>query len=111
MKEVLCSAFYLDNLYRGEILCCGAPGNGVFFDRERQKGLRQKLYPGVSRLYSWLPVKRSGSVDGEKLKAQMERILAKLDGYSFILLMPGSWDKSSTAIYSTCRPSMISMRS
>ena len=80
MKEVLCSAFYLDNLYRGEILCCGAPGNGVFFDRERQKGLRQKLYPGVSRLYSWLPVKRSGSVDGEKLKAQMERILAKLDG-------------------------------
>lgn len=80
MKEVLCSAFYLDNLYRGEILCCGAPGNGVFFDREGQEELRKKLYPKARRLYAWLPVKRSGSVDGEKLKAQMERILAKLDG-------------------------------
>lgn len=81
MKDCMVSAYFLDNLYQGKILCSGYPRNSIFFNKERSKELRSSLGLSDKRLYSYMPTWRGvlKQIDSEKNTNQVEYFFVKLD--------------------------------
>lgn len=81
MKDIMTSAYFLNNLYQGKILCSGYPRNSVFFDKNRSKDIRKKLGLQDKRLYSYMPTWRGvlKQIDSEKNTNQVEYFFVLLD--------------------------------
>lgn len=81
MKDIMVSAYFLDNLYQGKILCSGYPRNSVFFDKERSRLLRENLGYTNKKLYCYMPTWRGvlKQIDSEKNTDQVEYYFALLD--------------------------------
>lgn len=81
MKDIMVSAYFLDNLYQGKILCSGYPRNSIFFDKERGRELKKRLGLCDKRLYSYMPTWRGvlKQIDSEKNTDQVEYFFVKLD--------------------------------
>lgn len=81
MKDIMISAYFLDNLYQGKILCSGYPRNAVFFDKKRSKELREHLGLQNKRLYSYMPTWRGvlKQIDSGKNTDQVEYFFVQLD--------------------------------
>ncbi|MCI9388261.1 MAG: glycosyltransferase [Lachnospiraceae bacterium] len=81
MKDHMVSAYFLDDLYQGKILCSGYPRNSVFFDAKKGAELCGKLGLEGKRLYSYMPTWRGvlKHIDRQKNTYQVEYFLADLD--------------------------------
>lgn len=81
MKDIMVSAYFLDNLYQGKILCSGYPRNSLFFDKKRGQELRERLGLQNKRLYSYMPTWRGvlKQIDSEKNTDQVEYFFVLLD--------------------------------
>lgn len=81
MKECMVSAYFLDNLYQGKVLCSGYPRNSIFFDRDREAKLRSKLGLESKKLYGYMPTWRGvlKHIDEEKNTYQVEYFLEDMD--------------------------------
>lgn len=81
MKDIMVSAYFLDNLYQGSILCSGYPRNSVFFDTERRKELRKTLNWEDKKLYGYMPTWRGNlkNIDSQKITSTLEYYFMQLD--------------------------------
>ena len=81
MKEIMVSAYFLEQLYQGKILCSGYPRNSVFFDEKRRQEVREKLPFAGKKLYGYMPTWRGNlkDIDSEKNTDQLEYFFAQLD--------------------------------
>ena len=81
MKEVMTSAYFLANLYQGNILCSGYPRNSVFFDSKKAEKIRADLGLEKKKLYGYMPTWRGilKQIDSGKNAGQIERFLIELD--------------------------------
>lgn len=81
MKDIMVSAYFLDNLYQGKILCSGYPRNSVFLDKKRGQVLRESLGLQNKRLYSYMPTWRGvlKQIDSAKNTDQVEYFFVQLD--------------------------------
>lgn len=81
MKDIMTSAYMLNNLYKGKILCSGYPRNSVFFEEEKAKELRTKLGLDGKRLYGYMPTWRGvlKHLDPKKNTDQVEYYFVQLD--------------------------------
>lgn len=81
MKDCMISAYFLDNLFQGKILCSGYPRNSIFFDRGREKELRGRLGLEGRKLYAYMPTWRGvlKHIDAEKNTYQVEYFLEDMD--------------------------------
>ncbi|MDO4338990.1 MAG: CDP-glycerol glycerophosphotransferase family protein [Eubacteriales bacterium] len=81
MKDIMISAYFLENSYQGKVLCSGYPRNAVFFDKERSKRLRTELGLDGKRLYGYMPTWRGvlKQIDSQKITNQLEYYLVYLD--------------------------------
>lgn len=81
MKECMTSAYFLDNLYQGKILCSGYPRNSIFFDRGAEKKLRRRLGLEGKKLYGYMPTWRGvlKHIDARKNTYQVEYFLEDMD--------------------------------
>lgn len=112
MKDIMVSAYMLDNLYEGNILCSGYPRNSVFFDREKAEKLRSDLGFEGKRLYSYMPTWRGvlKHIDSQKNTDQLEYYFAQLDKklredeIFFVRLHPFIDNSIDYSVYSHIRP-------
>lgn len=81
MKDIMVSAYFLEQLYQGKILCSGYPRNSVFFDEDRRKAVRAELPYGNKKLYGYMPTWRGNlkDIDSEKNTDQLEYFFGLLD--------------------------------
>lgn len=81
MKDIMVSAYFLNNLYQGKILCSGYPRNSVFFDVERSRELRKTLDLEDKKLYGYMPTWRGNlkNIDSEKITNMLEYYFIQLD--------------------------------
>ncbi len=81
MRDIMVSAYFLDNLYQGKILHSGYPRNSVFFHKERGPKLRKDLGLEGKRLYGYMPTWRGvlKKLDNEKVTNQFEYYFAQMD--------------------------------
>lgn len=81
MKDVMTSAYMLDNMYKGKILCSGYPRNSVFFEKEKAEELRGQLGLDQKRLYAYMPTWRGvlKHLDPKKNTDQVEYYFVQLD--------------------------------
>ena len=81
MKDVMGSAYYLDRLYQGTLLCAGYPRNSVFFDKEKGKSLREKLGLQDKKLYGYMPTWRGTlrNINSQKITDLLEYYFMELD--------------------------------
>ena len=81
MKDCMVSAYYLEPLYQGKILCSGYPRNSVFLDRDAAKTLRTKLGLDGMRLYTYMPTWRGNLrfIDSSRMVHQAEYYFAYLE--------------------------------
>lgn len=81
MKNIMVSAYFLDNLYQGKILCSGYPRNSIFFNKERGEALREKLGLKGMRVYTYMPTWRGvfKGIDSEKNTNQLEYFFVYMD--------------------------------
>ncbi len=81
MKACMTSAYFLDNLFQGKILCSGYPRNSIFFDRDREGTLRGRLGLEGKRLYGYMPTWRGvlKRIDANKNTYQVEYFLQDMD--------------------------------
>ncbi len=97
-KNIMGSAYFLDPLYRGKMLCSGSPGNVVFFDEARRKELRSKFHLDEKRVYAYLPAGRGKGFDPLQVKDQMDYLFTYLDrkfkSDEVLFVKQDSFDKS-----------------
>lgn len=81
MKDIMVSAYFLDNLYCGKILCSGYPRNSLFFSKERGESLRKKLGLENKKVYTYMPTWRGNlkHIDVQKNTNQIEYFFVYLD--------------------------------
>lgn len=81
MRECMTSAYFLDHLYQGKILCSGYPRNSVFFEEDRREKLRKELHLEGKRLYGYMPTWRGvlKKMDSTKITNQLEYYFMYLD--------------------------------
>ena len=58
MKNKMIDAYWLKNIYQGEILCTGYPRNSAFFDEKRRIEIRNDLALGTKRAIMYMPTFR-----------------------------------------------------
>lgn len=80
MKDIMTTAYFLNNLYKGKILCSGYPRNSVFFDKERASQLRKDLGLEDKRVYGYMPTWR-----GVLKKLNSKRVTNQLEYYFYNL--------------------------
>lgn len=73
MKNIMIHAYCLENIYKGKILCSGYPRNSVFFKPEEGEELRRKLYPGIRKIYAYMPTWR-GVVEKVQANEQIDEV-------------------------------------
>ncbi len=81
MKDIMVSAYFLEQLYQGKILCSGYPRNSVFFDEARREEVRGQLPFAGKKLYGYMPTWRGNlkNIDSEKNTDLLEYFFAQLD--------------------------------
>ncbi len=81
MKDIMVSAYFLNNLYQGKILCSGYPRNSVFFHPKRGEELRSRLGLEGKRLYAYMPTWRGvlKHINSQKNTYQVEYFIEYLD--------------------------------
>lgn len=81
MRDIMVSAYFLDNLYQGKILNSGYPRNSVFFHPENGRKLQKDLGLEGKRLYGYMPTWRGvlKKLDNEKVTDQFEYFFSQLD--------------------------------
>lgn len=81
MEQVMSSAYFLTNLYKGKVLFSGYPRNSVFFEKGLGTGLREKLGLGGWKLYGYMPTWRGvfRHLNPRKAVEETEQYLADID--------------------------------
>lgn len=81
MKDVMTSAYFVNQLYEGKFLCSGYPRNSVFLDKERGEKLRRELNLQDKKLYSYMPTWRGNlrNIHSELITDQLEYYFMQLD--------------------------------
>lgn len=78
MKDIMFRAYSLKNLYRGLILDEGYPRNSIFFDREREKYLKNKLGLINKQIIVYMPTWR-GNTESKKIDNYIIKLTSHLD--------------------------------
>lgn len=60
MKDIMFSAYMLDDLYRGKVVYSGFPRNSIFFDQKRSEEVRKELGINDQQVISYMPTWRGG---------------------------------------------------
>ncbi len=81
MKDIMVKGYFLDNIYKGKILCSGYPRNSVFFNAEKGNKIRKELGLENKKLYGYMPTWRGNLKNriNSKIINQLEYYFVYLD--------------------------------
>lgn len=76
MKEIMTSAYFINQFFNGEYICEGYPRNDVFFNRQKEKKIRQDLKLMDKEVFVYMPTWR-----GLVTKKENDKQIAEIDDY------------------------------
>ena len=81
MEEKMLSAYSFEQLYQGNILNIGYPRNSIFFNRNREKEIRDELNLNNKKIIVYMPTWRGdmNNKENEKQNEDIKKFLDQLD--------------------------------